>query len=178
MTWQWFLVEGLNPEPWMASQTSVGRKAGKPYVQHHSPPQMRMYQDSLKEMFVEQNPQAVEHVGDICLWLFFWRQKTLNEMFEGKNRRAHQADATNLQKATEDALQGILYKNDNAIRDVRSMIIEQNADATPKILIGVGPYDEEAQEAKDAAVIAASLSKGDQSAVGDIQRDFDVRELF
>lgn len=175
MTWAWYLVEGLNPEPWQASKAARGAN----HINFFKPEGLRVYQESLKEMFVEQNPQAVDVPGDIRLWFFFWRQLNLNEMFEGKNTRTHVADATNLQKSTEDALQGVLFANDRNVRDARSVIIAQSDDTEPAILIGIGGYHDEAEEAQDAAAIRASLQGAyDPDARGDNIRDLDVKSVF
>lgn len=180
MSFQWYLVEGLNPEPWTASQASVGRKGGGSYVQFYKPEQLRTYQDSFKHLFMETNPHAVQKPGDITLWLYFWRQLTLNEMFEGRNRRTHIADSTNLQKSTEDALQGILFANDRQIRQVRSTIVEQTQDTVPLILIGVDDYDAESEEAKEATAIAESLKRSDPVPYEDIREisTEDIRDTF
>lgn len=176
---QWFLVEGLNPEPWTASLASVGQKDGKKFVQFYKPEPLRLYQESFKEMFVEQNPHAEMRPGELCLLFYFWRQLTLNEIFEGKNRRSHVADATNLQKSTEDALQGILYKNDSLVRSVQSRIIEQNRDTTSRILIGIGGYDEQEEETQQAEALASILSQPSEAVDPKAnQRDFDVEEVF
>lgn len=180
MSFQWFIVEGLNPEPWTASQATVGRKGGKNYVQFYKPEQLRSYQESFKHVFEETNPHAVERTGDIQLWLYFWRQLTLNEMFEGRNRRTHVADATNLQKSTEDALQGILFPNDRQIRHVRSTIIEQTQDTVPKILIGISDYDEHSEEKESVEAIAESLCRSEaqfDNAPHEFS-DSDIRDTF
>lgn len=174
--WQWFLVEGLNPEPWTASLASVGRRGGKSYVQFFKQEQLRLYQESLAAMFMEQNSHAVLHEGEISLVFYFWRRLNLNEMFEGRNTRTHVADATNLQKATEDALQGILYKNDRDIKDIRSHIVEQDQDTEPRILIAIGPYDAH-EEAQEATRIAISLSRPDTPLTSNV-RAVDTSDLF
>jgi len=176
MSWQWFLIEGINPEPWQASQASVGRKGGKNFVQFYKPESLRFYQESIQEYMTEHHPQAVELPGDISLVFYFWRQLTLNEMFEGKNRRTHVADATNLQKSLEDALQNVLYQNDRNIKDIRSHIVEQGQDTLPRILIAIGPYNG-FEEAQDATQIAESLSTHEE-APSDNSRDFDPTEVF
>src|SRR5258708_2084247 len=113
---QWYLLEGVNPEPWMASEGSVGRGKGRQFVRFHKPDQLRNYQEAVKAEMPRQNPHAVERPGDIEVMFFFWRQLSQFELHEDtKRRRSHVADATNLQKALEDALQGVLYKNDRNI---------------------------------------------------------------
>ena len=138
----WYTISGINPEPWSASEGAVGKKNGKAFIHFHKPAQLRQYQESVKDEFPLQNPHAVEIEGDIELTFYFWRQLALSEITEEntKKRRAHQADATNLQKALEDALQGIVYKNDRDIRSIRSVIVAQGSDVSPFILVHASRY--------------------------------------
>lgn len=180
MTFAWYLVEGLNPEPWAASLASVGQKGGKPYVQFYKPEPLRIYQEAFKDLFVKQNPQAVEEPGEIQLWFYFWRQLSLNEMFEGRDTRSHVADATNLQKSTEDALQGILFANDRSVRHVRSSVVEQGEETVPRILVGCGPFYAGAEDLVDATILSSEMASPlpDPDAGDDNFRRFDVRETF
>lgn len=139
---QWYIIDGVNPEPWAASEATIGRKGGKLFPHFHKPEQLRQYQESVKDIFPEQNPQAVKYEGDIELTFFFWRQQATYEVGEGKaTRQSAQADATNLQKALEDALQGVLYENDRDIRSIRSVIVEQTPKTEPAILVCIGRYN-------------------------------------
>lgn len=135
----WYLVTDINPEPWTASEGSVGRKSGKMFVMFHKPTQLRNYQEALKTEFVKQNPEYTQLSGLVSLELYFWRR--LEQVESDRRSRAHIADATNLQKATEDALQKILFPNDRDIRRITSEIISQSADTDPAILIGIQPYE-------------------------------------
>lgn len=136
----WYLVTGINPEPWVASEANVGKKGGKSFVHFHKPSQLRNYQEALAEEFPSQNPTAVLMEGDLQVTFCFWRRLEVGEL-DGRKRRAHIADATNLLKATEDALQGILYKNDRNNRSVTSVIVAQGPEVEPAILISIMPFD-------------------------------------
>lgn len=173
----WYLIEGINPEPWAASEGAIGRKNGKAFIHFHKPESLRMYQESVKDEFLIANPQAVKVAGDIEIVFYFWRELTGFEMNEGqKKRRAAYADATNLQKALEDALQGILYDNDRDIVSVRSVIIEQTQETEPAILIAVctGRDNEEENAAR---MVRSLLTKPRVSGDSNI-RNFDVGEFF
>ena len=50
------------------------------------------------------------------------------------------ADSTNLQKSTEDALQGLLYGNDRETRYVSSEIVDQGPDVHPCIVVHLEPW--------------------------------------
>ena len=126
------MIEGINPEPWQASEGSVGRKSGKLYVQFHKPSGLSDYQNAVASEFKRRYPEIEAATGSAELIFYFWRQVD-------PDSRAKVADATNLQKSTEDALQKILYVNDRQIKNAQSWIVEQLADTEPMILIGIRP---------------------------------------
>ena len=174
---QWYIIDGVNPEPWAASEGAIGKRNGKPFIHFHKPEQLRQYQESVKEVFPEQNPHAVDISGDIELTFYFWRQLASYEIGEGKStRQSAQADATNLQKALEDALQGILYKNDRDIRSIRSLLVEQSTETEPCILVCAGIYDDK-PELESLGKIRKSLRVPAPEPESNI-RSFDVEDVF
>ena len=174
--YSWYIIEGINPEPWAASEASIGRKNGKAFPHFHKPESLRMYQDAVKEEFVSQNPQAVKVAGDIEIVFYFWRELPSITLHGQRDRRSAYADATNLQKALEDALQGILYDNDRDIVSVRSVIVEQTQETEPAILIAISSGQNQ-EEFNAATSIRSLLSKPEVSGVSNI-RNFDVGEVF
>lgn len=137
----WYKVQGINPQPWEAAEGNVGKKGGKIKLHFRSPEQLRAYKEAFAAEFVKQNPHHVQFEGDLEVFFAFWRQLDLAEEMEGRNHRAHHADTTNTQKATEDALQGILYTNDKSNRDVRSVFVAQGPEVNPFVLVAIGQYD-------------------------------------
>jgi len=133
---EWFLIEGVNPEPWTASEGTIGRKGGKLFVMFHKQMQLRVYQEAIFETFKERYPDVIPSSADkkIALEFYFWRELPVYEGTRG-NVRKHQADVTNLQKALEDALQGVLFSNDRDVQVIKSYIVEQEFTTVPKILI-------------------------------------------
>lgn len=129
----WYVIDGINPEPWEAPTGEARRK--KPpakgfYVQMVSSEQQRAFQQAVRDTMEETYGDVDLAVVDIRLEFYFWRQK-------GNARNI--ADATNLQKSLEDALQGVLYKNDRQVKRITSEIVEQEADTEPLILVHVSP---------------------------------------
>lgn len=132
-----FFIDGINPEPWTASQGSIGRNRGKLGVQFYKSAGLEAYQQAVKEELLQNYTPDERLHGDgepIDLEFYFWRNLAATDLIERKGRR-NQADATNMQKALEDALQGVLFPNDRAVRSIRSVIVEQGADVEPAILI-------------------------------------------
>ena len=136
LTGEWYLLE-LNPEPWTASEASLGRRKGKLFINMHKNEQLRAYQEAIKGTMAEEYPTAPLHDGLVELDFFFWRQLPSYVTEAERTARKHQADATNLQKALEDALQGVIFTNDRNVVSVRSTMMEQAANTEPMILIGI-----------------------------------------
>lgn len=148
-----FLIQDVNPEPWESPEAAIGRKRGKLVPQLFTKPKQRMYQESLRSAFHERYGFDVELAeGEISVEFYFWRDMTPVETARSRKTRAHVADATNLQKATEDALQGLLYANDEKVKHVQSLVVEQDVAVRPAILIIIRPYKSTKNELRALAV--------------------------
>lgn len=125
------VVPDINPEPWTAPEVSIGRRGGKLAPQVFKREQLRQYQEALHDYIAsEYSPTPV--TVDLSLQFWFWR--------ELDTAQSKQADATNLQKATEDALHGLLFENDRQVQDVRSIIVHQGVGVSPTIIIRWTPF--------------------------------------
>jgi Holliday junction resolvase RusA-like endonuclease len=144
-----FLVEGINPEPWAIS---TGNK------KVFSPESLRSYKKAMFELsrdalltrghMLPIFPQG----ASVQLSLAFWRQLDSASVGGGKTVHRNRADATNLLKATEDALQGVLYANDRDNLDVQSTIIDVGPEVEPAILITACIAEVDAMTAAHRAV--------------------------
>ena len=129
----------LNPEPWAVGTISSGRsKGGKIFARMSPDPNLAAYQRAVKEELAdaEMLPE-----GFTKLTFYFWRQQATYLDAADRRRHRNQADATNMQKGLEDALQGILFENDRDIRDIRSVIMEQGPNVEPCIVIQAEYFD-------------------------------------
>lgn len=132
------VMKGLNPEPWTSPTASVGRKGGRVIPQLHKNARLRNYQAAIKEMLEKQGMTPVyQNKEPVELHCFFWRQIERYETATGRKQSRHKADATNLLKALEDALQGFAFKNDSQVQLARSCIVEQKPETEPKIVVVV-----------------------------------------
>lgn len=113
MICRWFST--LNPEPWTSPSVSVGRKNGKPFPRVYKNAKLRNYQEAVKEELEAALQLERPVVEPIALRFLFSRDTTGGQP----------VDATNLQKSLEDALQGILFKNDSQVIQVSSSIVNQ-----------------------------------------------------
>lgn len=130
----WYVAH-INPIPWTAPQVAVGRKGGKVYPQVYSSEELKNFKMGLADAIEKKYPDAEVIEDELALEFFFYR--SIDTEASNKRRKTHIADATNLQKAAEDALQGILFANDRQVVGVTSWIMEQSEEATPCIVIRV-----------------------------------------
>jgi Holliday junction resolvase RusA-like endonuclease len=136
------VIRGINPEPW-ATGTIVTYKGGKG---GKLSPDLKLvtYQQAVREEireWMEQHPTQRVNL--------MWSQE-VRFFFVRSTERGHPADATNLQKATEDALQNLLIENDRNNRKVTSEIIEQHKDVQfPGIIIEIEDYEFDPQRHED-----------------------------
>lgn len=139
-------ITDINPEPWTVPTGSVGYKhtpsGRKPYVQMSKHPVLRDYQTALQENIDEAYPELEPFPKGMMLQItfLFWRRLDSYVNSGGRRSTRHHCDATNLQKATEDALEGRLYHNDADNVRVTSEIIAQGRDVEPAIAVIMETY--------------------------------------
>jgi Holliday junction resolvase RusA-like endonuclease len=132
---KWYIIDGVNPEPWAIGPLGVGRRAGGffPFVGPNKG--LQAYQQAIREELSEVDFALID--GPIGLEFYFWRRLTLISTSAKKSYRSNSADATNLQKGLEDALQGTVFANDRVVSDIHSVIVEQGPNVTPRIVMKV-----------------------------------------
>jgi Holliday junction resolvase RusA-like endonuclease len=134
---RWYVLD-INPEQWRVGPLSVGRANGGQFARVGPDQQLQAYQNAVKEI-LEEDAQLTP--GLVKLTLIFWRQMEEYKTQKSKANRRHQADLTNLQKALEDAIQGVLIDNDRDVREVHSFIAEQDHNTRPLVVIKVEPWN-------------------------------------
>ena len=134
----WYALD-VNPEPWAIGPVGYARRNGKmsAYVGRNA--QLDAYKEAIREA-IGTGHTPIQ--GKVRLVVFFWRDRADYETPQARRHRKHEADATNLLKATEDALQGILFENDRDNNDVRAVVVEQGPGVTGRVLVGVAPSAE------------------------------------
>lgn len=123
----WFALP-VNPEPWGVGPLGVSRTGGglHPYMGRNQ--QLYAYQEAIKDELIRLYPGYIELKPPYYeLDFYFWRNQAV---YEGANKTVQKniADATNMQKATEDALQGLLIENDRLVTRVSASIMAQGPD--------------------------------------------------
>jgi Holliday junction resolvase RusA-like endonuclease len=119
-----YYVLHINPEPWAIG--NINYKSISPNLT------LKAFQEAVRDEMegVEQLP-----AGEYRLRFYFWRQMARYIDMNDKMKSRHQADATNMQKALEDALQGVLIDNDRNVRHIGSLIMAQGTHVEPRIVI-------------------------------------------
>ncbi len=132
---RWFTL-ALTPQPWAIGPLGVSRRGKQTYAYIGPNQQLQAYQEALRE---ELDGAGILS-GEVEITLYIWRALEAAKNFAGRDRKAKTSDATNIQKATEDALQGILIENDRNVRRICTEIVEQKEGIQSCILIRVRPY--------------------------------------
>lgn len=165
---RWFVCR-VNPDPWAIGPVSVGRRGGKLYPIVGRNEQLATYQEAIRSE-VGLQPFIVGGVG---LHFYFWR-----EVPEERKYRKHDADATNLQKATEDALQGLLFDNDRLVVEVGSTLVHQGPDVIGQVVIAVWDEPQTFDALMEIPPAVWEQMKERPEEPDDGPYDDNVRELF
>lgn len=130
----------VNPHQWAIGPVTTIKRGGKTIPMVGRNVQLHNFKEAVKkEMTRLYGPQEIME-GPVELRFWFWRNRPAYETYQARTHRKHEADATNLQKSLEDALQGVLYKNDKQVQKVTSEIVEQDQDIRGYIIIEVDDY--------------------------------------
>lgn len=134
----------VNPEPWAMGPANVRRKGKGHYVQFGANGVLETYQNAIKDHLKQSG--AVVHEPGYSLRIWIARQIVQYKSTAGRNVTRNEADGTNILKGTEDALQGILISNDRRCLQGHWLMMGQDKDVIPLILIelayGLSDYSE------------------------------------
>ena len=123
--WIW----DVQPQPWEAPPfQGFKTKGGRCSCRPGRSDQLHFFKEDLAREFRNAYPDVTPADQPVALVFRFWRN-----MGAGEER----ADWTNLTKAAEDALQGVLYVNDRQVVDGRGIIMEQSSMAPNLIAVTI-----------------------------------------
>lgn len=123
----------LNPEPW-AIGTAFVVKGGR-HAAVAPDKTLKAYQEAVRAELLAQGAQMVE--GPYILSFWFWRENVSYTDAAGKKRSRNSPDLSNMVKATEDAIQGILIDNDRDVVHIRPYLVARGKDVNPRVVIEV-----------------------------------------
>lgn len=160
----WYVLN-VNPRPWAVGPLSAGRNAaGKVYAKMGRNQELHNYEAALAATLLEEYPYLREYVdasvlkkfpdlrryvtGDVSLnkgrSLFagadvemefhFWRKLETAEV-DGKSITDKVVDLTNMVKASEDAMAGLLFNNDSQVRKQTNIIHQQDSDVIEGLVV-------------------------------------------
>lgn len=134
----WYYLP-VNPDPWAIGPLSVGRGKNGYFPRIGPNATLVAFKEEVRSHFPEPRT-PVDH--PVELEFFFWRrlEKWIND--KGKTNTRNEADATNMQKACEDALQDVLIVNDRQVKSVTSHIMEQSEDTVGGIAVCIRAHVE------------------------------------
>lgn len=131
----WYVLH-INPRPWAVGPLSVGRKAGGGvYPKMGRNQELHTYKEALVHTLLEEYPYLREYEKDknrslyggaeVEMEFHFWHKLETAEV-DGRKITDKAADLTNMVKATEDAVQGLLFNNDIQVRKQTNIIHQQD----------------------------------------------------
>lgn len=119
-----YTIYGIDAEPWTAPKLSMGRRGGKLVPMSYKSMQLTAYQEAVREALLDAYPDVKPLEGPVRLRFLIHRHLGAYLNVEGNKVRRHHADATNMQKALEDAIQGVLIKNDRDVWDIQTTVFQ------------------------------------------------------
>lgn len=135
---QWIYLE-INPVPWAVGTLGVGKRSGKFFPTMAPNHEVRDYKEAIQTELKNQGVEMLPE-GYYDLEFYFFRRLEEWRTESGRKSHSHIADATNMQKATEDALQGILIGNDANVRRIQSDVMDQAEDIKGCLVIRARPW--------------------------------------
>lgn len=133
-------LNGFQPEPWKAPGAQTGRRrGGKVFAQLIKDGRLGAYQEAIREELADFDLKMYDENTHFMLEMFFWRKLEEYTPTLGRKSKRKWADATNMGKAFEDALQGVVYKNDSMSVCPVPRIISQSEDTRPAVLAVIRP---------------------------------------
>lgn len=154
------LIEGINPEPWRAGKLMTKVVARKAVPIQFKDQGTAAYQEAVHETVAGALaelgvPLPIYPKGTLLrVYFSFWRQiEQYTSLTTGRKVTPNQPDTSNMVKATEDALQGLLFFNDRDNRICQGNLVQVGPDVEPAIMIFVDKYEPQHAQAAHGEVI-------------------------
>lgn len=126
-----WLAIPVNPEPWAMGTAFAMRHEGQLSARVGQNKQLDSFKKAVKEC-IEGQPMLE---GKYTIHAWFWRNRATYTTQAQRTHRKHEADLTNMQKALEDALQGIVIGNDRDVQEFHSYMVDQGPDVIGRIVL-------------------------------------------
>lgn len=129
----------VNPEPWAIGSAYVRRGGGKSFASIAPDKTLKTYQEAIRAELMARGATLLE--PPYALEFYFWRQNAQYKSPKGRTMTRNTPDTTNMQKATEDAIQGVLIDNDRDVLAVKSYRMEASTEGAGEVVIVVHRMD-------------------------------------
>lgn len=150
----------INPEPWVVGNAYVGRGGGKAFARIAPDKTLKLYQEAVRAELEAQGAEVMP--GKYVLELFFYRHNAQYTDAAGRRRTRNTPDVTNMQKATEDALQGVLIDNDRNVISVYSSLLAAGPEVEPAVVISLA-YGIEREHSPAPRFVQDAIAKMEQA---------------
>lgn len=131
----------INPEPWAVGNAFVARNRGKAHAAIAPNKTLKSYQEAVRSELLARGAEVLD--GPYALRLWFWRENVTYLDAGGRKRTRNSPDLTNLVKATEDALQGVLIGNDRDVVTTSAYMVARGKGVEPQVVIEVEQVSED-----------------------------------
>lgn len=125
----------VNPEPWAVGNAYVARGGGKAFAKVAPDKTLKTYQEAIRSELEARGAKLLE--PPYAIEFYFWRQNAQYKSPKGRTMTRNTPDTTNMQKATEDAIQGVLIGNDRDVVAVKSHRVEASIEGAGQVVIVV-----------------------------------------
>jgi hypothetical protein len=148
---QWYVLD-VNPQPWAVGPLSVARGGKGYYPKMGQNQQLATYQDAVRAALTGRYPNLVEFETsaggaslfgnrEVELCFYFFQKQEQAEKYDARTKTGTRtvtsslADLTNMVKAAEDAVAGILFDNDIQVRAQRNVTVEHGLTVPEGVVI-------------------------------------------
>lgn len=123
----------INPEPWAIGALGMRKRGNKSYPHIGPNGVLVTYQNAIRAELERQGATMREPGYSLRIWLARQIVTYLGE--SGRRVTRNKADGTNIFKATEDAMQGIVINNDVNCKQGHWLMMAQDKDVVPLVVI-------------------------------------------
>jgi len=163
----------INPQPWVAPTFGVGKFGGKFRPTPTPDKTLVTYQEAIRASLREAGATPLS--GPYSLRFTFSRELEQFLTPSGRRKQRNAADATNMQKATEDALQKVLIENDVDVHYVVSDRCAQGVAIKPFVIIEL-KYENEYQDRHFPPFLTAQGQEAFDKMLADEQKRFTAHD--
>lgn len=123
---EWWYYLPINPQGWAVGPLAVKRMNNKliPFMGRNQ--ELHMFKETVKEELFSRYGALIPVDEDVELCVYAWQRLDEYRSATGRKSKDKFADLTNIVKAAEDAIQGVLIKNDNRVMAQRNVIMDRS----------------------------------------------------